>query len=283
MLTVLLWTGAALLLLICLLLGAMVLWRSRDHRADTAMMMQLARAQPSRPAGFDPQQVADLPEPARRYFTYCIRPGTPLYTVARLTMAGQFAMGDKTAPRYLTMRAAQTLALSAGFVWTMSAGRGAMRISGSDSHRWTRFWLLGVLPVARLGGDADHRRSAFARYVAEAVFWTPAALLPGPGVTWGPVDEHCARVTVNRDGLSQSVDLYVADDGQPTQVSFQRWSNANPDKQYRLQPFGGYLSAFRDFGGFRLPTHVEAGNQFATDDYFAFFIADISDVSYPGG
>lgn len=29
---------------------------------------------------------------------------------------------------------------------------------------------------------------------------------------------------------------------------------------YQLQPFGGYLSEFREFGGYRLPTRIEAGN-----------------------
>jgi len=160
------------------------------------------------------------------------------------------------------------------------ARRGLLQLSGSDSERWTRFWLAGLLPIARLGGDPDHARSAFGRYVAEAVFWTPAALLPGPGVEWVQVDADCARDTVTRGELSQSVDVTVAADGQPTQVCFQRWSNANGDKQFRLQPFGGYLSRFQSFSGFMLPTHVEAGNNFATDDYFPFFIADLTAVDF---
>lgn len=60
----------------------------------------------------------------------------------------------------------------------------------------------------------------------------------------------------------------------------QRWSNANPEKQHRLQPFGGYLSEFRTFDGFRLPTHVEAGNHFETDQYFPFFVADVTSVEF---
>jgi len=84
--------------------------------------------------------------------------------------------------------------MPAGFVWKMRARRGLMRLSGSDSHRWTRFWLMGLLPIARLGG---------------------------------------------------------------------------------------YLSEFRYFGGFRLPTHVEAGNHFATDHYFPFFVADVTAVEFP--
>ena len=260
---------------------ALSAWRLLDHRADRNAMRELEARQPAQPPVFTAEMIAGLPEPARRYFLYTIQPGTPLSTVARIRMAGRFGMGDRDNPRYLDFEATQVLAMPSGFVWKMRARRGLMRLSGSDSQRWTRFWLLGLLPIARLGGGPDHSRSAFGRYVAEAVFWTPAALLPGSGVTWEGQDSDQARVTVAYRGLSQSVDLRVSADGQPVAVSFQRWSNANPEKQHRLQPFGGYLSEFRWFDGFRLPTHVEAGNHFGTDQYFPFFVAGVTGVEFP--
>ncbi|MBF9031727.1 hypothetical protein HKCCE3408_15105 [Rhodobacterales bacterium HKCCE3408] len=271
----------SILILAAALVAGLALWRQFDKRADRAEMERLIAAQPSDPARFTPEMVADLPEPARRFFSFAIAEGTPLFTVARIEMEGQFGMGDAAAPGYMPMHATQVLAAPDGFVWAMSAGAGAFRMSGSDSGSWTRFWLYGVVPVARLGGNPDHRRAAFGRYVAEAVFWTPAAVLPGPGVTWAPVSDDTARVTMRHDGLEQSVEVTVAADGRPLQVSFQRWSDANPEKVYRLQPFGGYLSEFREFGGFTLPTHVEAGNMFETEDYFPFFIVDITDISFP--
>lgn len=271
----------SLLVLLTLIVLMLFTWRQLDHRADARAMHRLVAMQSIQAAQFDPQMVADLPEPARRYFLYTIEPGTPLYTVASISMSGQFGMGDKNKPNYLQMIAEQTLAMPAGFVWKMRAQRGLLKVSGSDTEQWTRFWLMGLLPVARMGGDADHRRSAFARYVAEAVFWTPAAVLPGPGISWTHLTPDCARLTVSHQGLSQSVDVTVAANGQPTEVRFERWSNANADKQYRLQPFGGYLSRFRSFAGYRLPTQVEAGNHFDTDAYFAFFVAEVTDVSFP--
>lgn len=258
-------------------------WRLRDQRRDRAAIQRLAATQPVRPERFDPGMVADLPEPARRYFQYTIQPGTPLHTVATITMTGRFGLGTSANPTYLDMAATQTLALPAGFVWTMKAKSGLMRVSGSDSDRWTRFWLMGLLPVARTEDDADHRRAAFGRCAAEAVFWTPAAVLPGEGIQWAYGDRDRARLTVRHDGLAQSVDLTVAPDGQPVQVCMERWSNANPDKVYRLQPFGGTLTAFRVFSGFRLPTHVEAGNFFGTASYFPFFVADVATIDFSRG
>ena len=266
---------------ISLVTVGLALWRLRDQRADLVEMARLSAVQSCDPRGFHRDLVAGLPEPARRYFEYTIAPGTPLRTVAEISMTGRLGLGTREAPKYIEMSATETLAAPGGFVWKMRGRRGAMRISGSDSGRWTRFWILGLVPVAHLGGNSDHRRSAFGRYVAEAVFWTPAALLPGPGVSWEPVDDDRARVVVRHDDLEQSVELKVDAEGRPIEVSFPRWSDANPEKAYRIQPFGGYLSEFRDFGGFRLPTHVEAGNQFGTDDYFPFFIVDVTDVRLP--
>ncbi|SEG22983.1 hypothetical protein SAMN05421751_1189 [Jhaorihella thermophila] len=270
-----------ILVLLMIAIAALALWRQSDRRADRAEMDRLIVSQPSDPPVFSDDMVANLPEPARRFFTFAIAEGTPLYTIALIEMQGRFGMGDKADPGYMPMRATQVLAAPEGFVWAMSGGLRTMRMSGSDSGSWTRFWLYGLAPVVRFGGDPDHTRSAFGRYVAEAAFWTPAAVLPGPDVTWEPVSEDTARYTMRRGDLEQSVDVTVDAEGRPLQVSFLRWSDANPEKIYRLQPFGGYLSEFREFDGFTLPTHVEAGNMFGTDDYFPFFIADVTSVTFP--
>lgn len=265
------------------LVGTLSIWRWMDHRADASERDRLLAFQHQSPALFDPAMVADLPEPARRYFEFSIAQGTPLYTVADLTMVGRFSLGTKDAPNYLDMKAKQTLAAPHGFIWKMQASTGWMRVSGSDSGTWTRFWLMGIVPVARMETSPDHRRSAFGRYAAEAIFWTPAALLPGPGISWEAIDDDNARVTISHDDLEQTIDLEVDETGRPTTVEFARWTNANPDGVFRLQPFGGHLSAFQTFGGFTVPTHVEAGNDFGTDAYFPFFIADVVDIQYPTG
>lgn len=272
----------AILIVLALALLGLAMLVFLDRRADRAEWDRLSALQPEDPALFDEAMVAGLPEPARRYFTYAIRPGTPLLTVAEIEMTGQFSLGTKDDPRYQPMEARQILATPEGFVWAMHT-TGGTPVAGSDSGRWTRFRIYGLIPVARAGGDPDHARSAFGRYVSEAVIWSPAALLPGPGVTWTGMDDDTARVTVRHGEFSQAVDMTVDAEGRPVVVSFDRWTNANPDKAFRLQPFGAVMSDFRDVGGYRLPFHVEAGNMFATDDYFPFFIAEVTEIRFPGG
>lgn len=269
-----------LAILVAVAAVALLAWRALDRRADARAWDALARWRSESPAAFDPAMVADLPDPARRYFLYTIAPGTPLRSTAVLEMGGEIGMGTKDAPGYRPMEARQILATPEGFVWALDAGI----IAGSDGltadASWTRFWLGGLAPVVRVGGSADHFRSAFGRVVAEGTFWTPAAFLPGPGIRWEPVDEDTARVTVAHHGLEQAVEITVAEDGRPTRVVLSRWSNANPEGEWRLQPFGGDLSEFRDFGGYRLPTRVDGGNLIGTDAYFPFFRARVRDIRF---
>ena len=267
------------LALLVLLLGVLLIIRWQDWNAEQSEWKRLSSFQPANPVLYDSSMVADLPEPARRFFNFAIAAGTPLYTVAEIDMGGQFSLGSQEKPGYQSMFAHQILAAPHGFVWRLNLP-GPITVSGSDSGRWTRFRILGFIPVARMGGDSNHTLSAYGRYIAEAVFWTPAVVLPGTGVSWEGVDENTARVTITHGALIQAVDVTVNAEGQPVKVFFMRWSNANPEKSYRLQPFGGTLSDFRVVQGFKLPFRVEAGNMFGTNDYFPFFKAEVKAIRF---
>ena len=182
------------------------------------------------------------------------------------------------------MRGHQILAPPRGLVWKLNAGRGTIRISGSDGfdgeRSWVRFWLLGIIPVVRTGGDANHAQAAFGRVVAESVFWAPAGLLPQNGVIWEQISDDTVRVTVSYRDMIQTVDITVSEDGKPQLVVIPRWSDANPEKKYQTQPFGGYPSAFREFDGYTLPTRVEGGNFVGTEDYFPFYKARVEEVRF---
>ena len=268
-----------LLILSIIGLAYLVHLRRTDRHDVEQQWQQLAASQPAQPEKFDHSMITDLPEPARRFLSYAIRIGTPLYTVAEIDMAGEFSLGDKTKPNYQSMTARQILAAPRGFIWQMKTHTG-IPMDGSDSARWTRFWLANIIPVARFGGNPDHKLSAFGRYIAEAMFWTPAVFL-SDAVSWEQIGENAARATFHYQDLTQAVDVHINDQGQAKYICFSRWSDANPEKKHRWQPFGGYLSDYREVEGFRLPHHIEAGNMFQTDDYFPFFKVDISSIRFP--
>ena len=254
--------------------------RLSDRRDDEAIARELLAS--AHAAGrFDPRALAGLPEAARRYLRAVIAPGAPLRTVTRIEMGGTLDLGSAEAPAPRPMRASQILAPPLGFLWRVRAGRaisGTDALCGGSSH--SRFRMAGLVPVGRSRG-LDHLRSSFGRMAGEAAFWAPTALLPERGALWhdtGTADR--ARVTLARGGLSQTVEIALGADGLPRAVSFPRWSDANPERRFRLQPFGGRLARFRDFEGVQLPTRVAGGNGFGTPDWFPFFHAEVRSVRF---
>ncbi len=262
--------------------------RSYDELRSYLAWNKLEKTSDNKTKSFSPDTVSHLPGPAKRYFEYVILPETPLRRVTEIKMRGRLGLGPKEAPDYMPMTATQVMAFPEGFIWNVRTGRGPLVVTGSDGlyldKSWSRFWLMHSIPLGRAGGRSsrrkDHRRAAFGRLVAEAAFWSPASLLPSKTVSWEAIDEVTARATVRYQDLVQTVDITINEDGQPTQVVIPRWSDANPKNVYQLQPFGGYLSAFKEFDGYRLPTHVEGGNFIGSSRYYPFYIADVEKVSF---
>jgi hypothetical protein len=228
--------------------------------------------------------VIGLPDPARRFFLFTIVPGAPLLGAVELEMDGELSLGSKQAPNYMPMRARQMLAGLRGFVWMLDAGSGLMRITGSDGYAegeaWTRFWLLNFIPVARASGMTDFARSAAGRAIAESVFWTPATLLPQVGVIWEAVNADTARAHVRHGSHVHTLDVTVANDGRPVSVLLQRWSRENPEREWRLQPFGGTVEEIMEVDGYHLAARVEGGNWFGTEKYFPFYRARVTKLTF---
>lgn len=274
------WTILTLLVLIILCL---VTWQRADRRQDQRVWRELIEKAGPPQAVFSDAMIEGLPEPAQRYFRYMIEEGAPLILTVEIDMRGELGLGTLDQPKYQPMSARQVLAAPHGLVWQMQAGA----ISGSDGATadtsWTRFWLFKLIPVVRVGGGPDHHRSAFGRVVSEGAFWVPASLLPSEFARWESVDQTTARAVVRYAGLEQAVEITVAESGQPTRVVIPRWSNENPEKVFREQPFGGELSNFKRFAGYMLPTHVTGGNHIGSEDYFPFYNAEVIDIHFPCG
>ena len=268
--------------------AALGLWvNSRDRSQAARVWAALDAAREAEPPRYDPAMVAELPEVAQRYFARVIDPGTPLHRVVQLEMAGSFIMNANAMP----MTARQILAPPAlGFVWQAEVGTGLMRFAGSDGYHappdgpvasWTRFWLRGLIPLVRTGDTRDHARAAATRVMMEAI-WSPASLLPRFGARWtqsGPVTAE-----IRFEGVDDIEPLQITFDagGTPIEVQALRWTDANPEKRYRLQPFGGRMLEMGRHAGFLIPVSVELGNMHGTPEYAPFFLARITRAEFGG-
>lgn len=279
-----------LLSLLVLLLAtiALGLWvHSRDQAQVRRVRAALEQTHEAAPPRYDPAMVADLPEIAQRYFARAIEPGTPLHRTVRLEMEGAFILNGTSMP----MTARQILAPPArGFVWQAEVGTGLMRFAGSDGYHappdgpvtsWTRFWLRGLIPLVRTGDTRDHARAAATRVMMEAI-WSPASLLPRFGARWTQTGLVTAEIRF--EGVDDIEPLQITFDagGTPIEVQALRWTDANPEKRYRLQPFGGRMLEMGRHAGFLIPVSVELGNMHGTPEYAPFFLARITRAEFGG-
>ena len=261
--------------------AAIFAYRSAMAEADKAWRAVAAGAVPSA-RRFEHASVAALPEIAQRYFRHAIAEGTPLMSTIELEMRGRFLLGGQKSHQDYTMTARQILRPPSEFVWLPRMTRGLMRISGSDAlvggRGWTRFWLLGLIPVVNAGGQ-DVARSASFRAAMESI-WVPPSLLPENGVRWEQTGPNTARITIQRVSPEIAVELTLNADGSVKEIIGQRWSNANPDNVFRLQPFGGTIEGERTFSGYTIPSRLAVGNHFRTGAFLAFFQAEVTSATF---
>jgi hypothetical protein len=220
--------------------------------------------------------VAELPEPARRWLTHAIAPGTPLWGSVILTMRGQIRLG---AWRPFTAR--QVLSPPHGFVWAATARLFGLPVSGFDrygSGSGQMDWrLAGVLPVMTASGP-DVTRSAAGRLAGEMAL-VPTAFR---GATWTPgSDGDRAVVTWRIDDQEESAEVQVGADGRLVGVVMQRWGNPN-GAPFGRYPFGVSMEAEESWSGVTIGSVLRAGWWWGTDraEEGEFFRAQITGADF---
>jgi len=233
---------------------------------------------------FDPDQVAQMPEIGRRYFRHAVAPGTPLYSSAEIEMEGAFLLGEKEKLQTYEMWAREALHPPDELIWLPKMRSGAMTIVGSDAlvrgGAWTRFWLLGLVPVTNARTSPDLVRSAQFRAAVEGALWLPTSLLPQNGAEWKQTGADQADVTFRRFTPPIVFRLTLDREGAVREVVGQRWSNVDRARRYQLQPFGGTMSSEATFQGLTIPTAIAVGNHYGTKAYLPFFQARITGAKY---
>ncbi|MGM0591867.1 MAG: DUF6920 family protein [Halobacteriota archaeon] len=277
------WASAAVVAGAALLGGAFVAVRRRNAAATESRRARLRRAAdcgafPESAAGtperFDPESVADLPDPARRYLTHAIEPDAPLSRRVELSMTGEF----RTDRGWKPFTATETLVAGVGFLWSVRLRAAPLvEISGSDYYvdeeGGQKLTLWGAIPfVSASGRGVD--RSARGRLVAEYV-WLPTALLPQFGAEWDAVDETHAAVTCVVDDYQTTVTIAVDDEGRLREATLDRYRGGTGPVS-----FGVTVDEEASFGGMTIPSEMAVGWEFGTPGYREFFRATVEEATF---
>ncbi|TBR62022.1 hypothetical protein B4U84_10350 [Westiellopsis prolifica IICB1] len=229
---------------------------------------------------FTEDMVAELPAPVQRYFLHAIAPGTPLASSVTLEMSGSFRLGqDKP---WVPMQAKQRISVLKGFVWKAAIGRGLSQVVGADYYSngsgRMRFSLWGLVPVVN-AHTQDIARSGVGRLAGEFV-WLPSALLPQHGVIWKAIDEKTIQANLVIDDESVTLTLVVDAEGKILKLSLPRWGDKTDNGSWDYIPFGVEFQAEKKFGGFTIPSQINAGWWFGTQRYLEFFRATVEKAEY---
>ncbi|NJM17593.1 MAG: hypothetical protein HC836_05240 [Richelia sp. RM2_1_2] len=229
---------------------------------------------------FTPEMVAELPQPVQRYFLHAIEPGTTLAKSVKLKINGSFRLSANKP--WLPMKAEQIISAFKGFVWQANIGNGLIKFIGGDYyfHNFGRIWfsIWGIIPVVN-AHNQDITRSSIGRLAGES-FWLPSALLPQNGVSWQAINDNTIEANMKVDDEAVTLTFFIDSNGKLLKVSLLRWGEKNQDSSYTYIPFGGEVLEERTFGGFTIPSQINAGWWFGTDKYFDFFRANIERAEF---
>jgi uncharacterized protein DUF6544 len=225
---------------------------------------RLATASPE-PDRFDPAMVAELPDPARRWLTHVIAPGTVLRHSVVLAQHGEIRLGS-----WRTFHATQVLAPLKGFVWAVTTRVMGIPIAGFDRfthgegqmrHRW---W--GRVPLVSAGG-ADITRSAAGRLASELVLVPAVGLAEEVRWRWRQVDRQQATVRLRVGGEIHPVTLTVDGSGALQRLTVSRWARLGGGP-FRWHPFTVVVDEESSFDGYTIPTRLTAGYDDAVEGPF---------------
>ena len=267
--TVLLWVGMALVVLVVLAIGLRAVGAARWTELVRTHTTQLesgsvgAQGRLPSPARFDAHELEGLPAPVQRYFRAVLTDGQPIIAAATIEMSGTMNMsaaGEQWKPFTSRQR---VVTRRPGFLWdarvVMFPGLPAhVEDSYIAGHGRLIAKVLGLFTVADSQGEGEIARGEFMRYFAESP-WYPTALLPSQGVQWEAVDDASARATLVDGPISLTLLFRFNDAGLIGSVRAEaRGAGAGKDGVMVMLPWDCALSNYRPQGGMHIPMTGEA-------------------------
>jgi hypothetical protein len=223
--------------------------------------------------------LADLPDPVRRYLQVAGVVGTAVPATVRIRQQGAIRQGPSrrwspfVAEEYFTTR-------PAGFMWVAKARTSPFltatvvdRYQSGTGRMTVR--LLGRLTVAD-DGSPEMNASSLVRYLNEAM-WFPAALAVAP-IQWTAINDTTARAFIRDGDLTASGTCFFDDAGRLTNFVAERYRQAGRS-QPKLQEWSTPILRYGTMAGLNLPVAGEAMWTLDRDE-FAYVRMRVEEIEY---
>lgn len=211
------------------------------------------------------EMLADLPEPVQRYLRYTGIVGKPFVRTVRLEQKG--AMHPSPEGPWVPLEAEEHYTVDPpGFVWGVTLRKGPLPLArGRDSYAGGKGHMLIragslITVVDDTGPEMD--QGAMIRYLSEMI-WFPTAFL-GDNVTWEPIDDDSARVTLTDGGKSVFATVYFDEEGRFLDFVARRYRTV--EGGYDLETWSTPAYEYGELAGLRLPVRGGAVWKLAEGD-----------------
>ena len=267
--TVLLWLGIALAVLVALAIGLRavggVRWaeRVRTHADMLESGSVGVQGRLPSPARFDARELEGLPAPVQRYFRAVLTDGQPIIAAATIQMTGAMNM-SATAEQWKPFTSRQrAVTRKPGFLWDARMGMfpgvpAQVEDSYIAGHGRLLAKVFGLFTVADSEGEGEIARGEFMRYFAESP-WYPTALLPSQGVRWEAVDGASANATLVDGPITLTMLFRFNDAGLIASVrAASRGAGVGKEGEMVMLPWDCSLSDYQPQHGMLIPMTGEA-------------------------
>ncbi len=247
---------------------------ARSIRAERERLV--AAAQPS-DVTVSEERLAALPEPVQRHLRQAGVVGHAIPRVITLTQTGRLRSAPDSG--WMTFVAEETYSTNPpAFVWhAWFPTRRLPIVFGRDHYLdgegHITMKLLGTLPVASGGGDRPMNEASLVRYLNE-MMWFPAAFV-GDHLTWTPVDERSADVTLTDRGMSATARLFFDAEGRLVNFRAERFNTTSEQRETWETP----LDDHGERAGLQMPLAGSAVWQRETGP-FAYIELAVTSVRY---
>jgi len=239
-----------------------------------------ARASPGRAGVVTEEMLADLPEPVRRYLRYTRVVGKPFPGTIWLRQEGKMRAGP--GQRWMPLDAEEHYSVQPpGFVWAGTARLGPLPVARArDMYAGGTGRMLvkvaSLWPIVDASGE-QMDQAGMTRYLSEMI-WFPAAFLAA-NISFEPVDDSSARVTLTDHGQTATGTLFIDQQGKLTDFVAKRYRTLDSsDPDIWSTPFTGYS----EFEGLQLPARGKAIYKLPGGD-LEYIDVTVTDLHYDTG
>jgi len=243
----------------------------RIRRASAAAFDRLLNRLPPEPLWFSEAMLAELPELARRYFSFALPLNSYLPSRCELEMQGRVAMGGPRWPRFQRLKAREIFALPQDLSWSAQIGPLWRGYDICEAERQLSAFLCLQTPDMSL----PRQLLLMARSLAD-LLWMPASLLPRFGAHWEALDSNSALISKRLGGQELKMRLQMASDGYPLSLVVVEADEAVPLEH----AIGIEVRGVEAFGDFRLPARIAGIAGFESPYRFEFLELQLSRAHY---